>query len=125
MHPTNKPVALRCALIASLTLTAATVVGCSEHGRSGLHGYDREADYGYYLKRQDSATFDHGNAVRHNIAVQTIDPWAPHSANTRINMDGERALIAAKRYKANKTKEPKGLATQAISVGSGTGASSE
>lgn len=74
-----------------------------------------------YRARRDSITAEHGNAVAHNIAVQTIDPWPAASRDTRIDVDGERIGIAVERYKANKSIPPKGLATQTISSGSGSG----
>ena len=77
-----------------------------------------------YRSRRDSVISEHGNAVAHNIAVQTIDPWPPASRDARIDVDGERALIGAERYKANKSLEPKGLATQKVSTGSGSSGSS-
>jgi hypothetical protein len=72
-----------------------------------------------YRARRDAVVAEHGNAVAHNIAVQTIDPWPPASGNTRIDVDGERILIGVDRYKANKSLEPKGLPTQRVSTGSG------
>ena len=77
-----------------------------------------------YRARSDSIIAEHGNAVAHNIAVQTIDPWPAASRNKHIDIDGERILIGAERYKANKSIEPKGLATQRVSTGSGGGPSS-
>lgn len=73
-----------------------------------------------YRAQRDSITAEHGNAVAHNIAVQTIDPWSAASRNNRINVDGERILVGTDRYKANKSIEPKGLSTQAVSTGGGT-----
>ena len=71
-----------------------------------------------YRARRDSITPELGNSVAHNIAVQTIDPWPPNVRNSRIDVDGERLQIGIQRYKANKSLPPKGLSTQAISVGS-------
>ena len=73
-----------------------------------------------YELRKDSITFEHGNAIAHNIAVQTIDPWPAHVDNTRIDVDGQRVLIAVERYKANKVIPPVGLPTQSISTATGS-----
>lgn len=64
-----------------------------------------------YEARRDTITSEVGNAVAHNIAVQTIDPWSPTSGNQRIDVDGEKVLVAADRYKAGKVIPPKGLST--------------
>jgi hypothetical protein len=69
-----------------------------------------------YRARRDGITFEHGNAIAHNIAVQTIDPWPPYVGNSRIDVDGRRLLIAAERYKENKSIPPRGLTTQSINV---------
>jgi hypothetical protein len=69
-----------------------------------------------YRARQDSITDGLGNAAAHNIAVHTIDPWPASSRNPRVNLDGERALIAVGRYKANRSIPPRGLTTQTINV---------
>ena len=74
-----------------------------------------------YRARIDSVIPEHGNAVAHNIAVHTIDPWPAASRNKHIDVDGERILIGAERYKAGKTIEPKGLATQGVSTGAAGG----
>lgn len=77
-----------------------------------------------YRARRDAVTFEHGNAVAHNIAVQTIDPWPAASRKKRIQIDGERTLIGVQRYKTNTSIQPKGLTTQTINSqsNSGTGA---
>src|SRR5437868_1938633 len=69
-----------------------------------------------YWSRQDSITTGLGNASAYNMAVHTIDPWPASSRNPRVHMDGERALLAAERYKANRTVPPRGLTTQSINV---------
>jgi hypothetical protein len=64
-----------------------------------------------YLARRDSITAGVGNAVAHNTAVQTIDPWPPHVNNDRINIDGHRIQLGMRRYQANKSIQPRGIAT--------------
>ena len=73
-----------------------------------------------YLARRDSITRGLGDAPAHNIAVHTIDPWPRGVRNPRINIDGERALIGAYRYKSNTVIPPRGLTTQTINAQSST-----
>lgn len=54
-----------------------------------------------YMARHDGVTFDAGNAAARNIAIHTIDPWPRHAANTAIDADGKRMLVAMKKYQAN------------------------
>jgi hypothetical protein len=56
--------------------------------------------------------------VAHNIAVQTINPWPSWSRNDRINMEGNRAALAVKRYQENKSIPPQTLDTSSVSIGS-------
>ena len=87
----------------------------------GLSGCRDYPEWDEYRARTDSITLEHGNAVAHNIAVQTVDPWPPNVRDTDIDIDGERSVIAAKRYKQNKVIPPRGLATQDIVVVGGGG----
>ena len=73
------------------------------------------------LRRSDTITLGAGDAVAHNLAVQTIDPWPPWARNDRINMEGNRAALAIKRYQENKTIPLRTLETSSISVGGGGG----
>jgi hypothetical protein len=56
-----------------------------------------------------------GNAVRHNIAVQTVNP-EPSPEPGPPTFDGRRAAIAYGRYQADKVKQPSGLKTSTISL---------
>ena len=95
--PGPNSVCTRLAVFGLLAATAAGAAGCED-----------------YRARRDSVSFEGGNAVAHNIAVQTIDPWPTHVRDDRIAIDGERELIAVERYKVNKSIPPKGIATQTI-----------
>jgi hypothetical protein len=75
-----------------------------------------------YLRRSDTITLGAGDAVAHNIAVQTINPWPHWARNDRINMEGKRAALAIKRYQENKSITPPTLETSSISIGGGPGA---
>jgi hypothetical protein len=73
-----------------------------------------------YLAHTDRVTRGAGNATASNRAIHTIDPWSPSSHKTRIDMDGKRAAIAAKRYETNTSIKPKGLSADPISIEIGT-----
>ena len=72
-----------------------------------------------YLQRSDTITLGAGDAVAHNNAVHTIDPWPSWARNDRINMEGNRAALAIKRYQENKSIPPQTLETSSISIGTG------
>src|SRR5215831_18272006 len=75
-------------------------------GAGGASASDDE-----YLARRDSITPGAGNAVAHNRAVHTIDPWPRHVGNDRINVDGRRIQLGMRRYQANKSIPPRGVST--------------
>lgn len=110
---------MRPIIISVVAFCTLQITGCARYEDLGFYGFE-DQQYGHYRARRDSITAGAGNAVAHNIAAQTIDPWPKHSANKKIDMDGDRALIAIDRYKANKSIEPTGLETQSI-VGTGSG----
>ncbi len=56
---------------------------------------------------------DFGNAVKQNIAVQSVNP-EPELALTPPDMDGSRAAIAVGRYQADKVKPPRELRTSDV-----------
>lgn len=85
--------------LAALALTAL-LGGCSATSIDP-HGY---------LDRRDAIWFGAGDAKQTNIVTQMYDPWAPHSANTHIAMDGLRAQAAAERYRYGKVIAPRGIA---------------
>src|SRR5215813_7524310 len=64
-----------------------------------------------YLARRDSITPGVGNAVAHNRAVHTIDPWPRYVGNDRINIDGRRIQLGMRRYQENKSIPPRGVST--------------
>ena len=87
----------------------------------GWCNYVHEHDWS--LRRSDTITLGAGDAVAHNMAIHTIDPWPHWARNDRINMEGNRAALAIKRYQVNKSIPPQTLETSDISVsGGGPGA---
>lgn len=92
------------ALTSALLLSACTA--CSNEG-----GLRPARDAGF------------GNAVRTNIAVQTVNPEAPEDGAT-VSASGERAAIATDRYAKDKVKEPADPETSSSGGGdSGSGSS--
>src|SRR5215472_18808840 len=66
-----------------------------------------------YLARRDSITPGVGNAMAHNRAVHTINPWPRYVGNDRINVDGRRIQLGMRRYQENKSIPPRGVSTSA------------
>lgn len=94
----------------SFASTVIAIAGCATLFFSDCDPFDD------YRARRDSITFQAGNSVSHNMAVQTINPWPEYVGNSRIKLDSDRALIAIDRYKANKSIPPRGLTTQSVIV---------
>ena len=67
-----------------------------------------------YFDRMDKITSGAGNAVAHNMAVQTINPWPRYVGNDRISVDGKRIGLGYSRYQANKSLTPRGLSTSGV-----------
>src|SRR5215475_15022415 len=74
-----------------------------------------------YLARRDSITPGVGNAMAHNRAVHTIDPWPRYVGNDRINIDGRRIQLGMRRYQANKSIPPRGVSTSSTYVNGALG----
>ena len=77
---------------------------------------------GYY---QSGTPFTgQGNSVRQNAAVTIIDPQPAGAANTNIDMDGQRALVAIERYHTGTEIQPEELrTTEDLSVAGSSGES--
>jgi hypothetical protein len=73
-----------------------------------------------YRAHTDKVTLGAGNASAANRAIHTVDPWPWYSQNTQIDMDGNRALLAVRRYETNTSIKPKGLSADPIGTGQGT-----
>jgi hypothetical protein len=82
------------ALAAALTL-GTVLSGCSD----------------LYFDRRDTVAFGANNAVATDIALQTIDPWPPASANKSFTTNGPRAAGAIERYRTGKIIQPEGSST--------------
>jgi hypothetical protein len=64
------------------------------------------SDPGLYLDRRDSIALDAGDALAANKVTQMYDPWPPHSGNTNIPYNGDKAASAVERYRTNKVTQP-------------------
>jgi hypothetical protein len=104
MNPFSTPPRLKAAA-AGLLLCAGTLLAACTSDQSHE-----------YLAHSDRITRGAGDAVASNRAVHTIDPWSRPSHNTRIDMDGKRAGLAARRYQTNTGVKPKGLASEMTSA---------
>ena len=86
----------------SFALAAAlTLVGCTE-----------------VAKPQPSAHF--GEAVAHNIAVQTVNPNAPKDKRP-IAYDAQHAALAQTRYETDQVKQPADAAASQVDGGGNSG----
>ena len=54
----------------------------------------------------DTTRSDFGVAVKHNIAVQAVQPTPEQKANTFIPADPDRRDLARQRYKADEVEKP-------------------
>jgi hypothetical protein len=64
---------------------------------------------GYY--QSGTPFIGQGNSVLQNDVVMIIDPQPSGAANTNIDMDGQRALVAIERYHTNTVVQPTELRT--------------
>lgn len=89
-------------MAAGLAITLLTLGACQER------------KYNRYLHARDTITLGAGDAVAHNRAVHTIDPWPAHSRNPRHTTDGKRMMVGMERYQKNESLEPQGLSTNNV-----------
>ncbi|MBX9828207.1 MAG: hypothetical protein K2Y27_24835 [Xanthobacteraceae bacterium] len=71
-------------------LLSAMLGGCSE----------------MYYDRRDTISLVSGEAMAANRATHIIDPWPPHAANRNIAYNGEKAAVAAERYRTGRVIPP-------------------
>lgn len=65
-----------------------------------------------------------GGAVRHNYAMQVINPEPKYEGALVEGGEGTRSAAAVERYRTGKVKEPKSIrTTQGVSGGGGGGGS--
>jgi hypothetical protein len=84
---------------AILALAAATALsGCTD----------------MYLDRRDTVSFAAGDAVAANKVVHMVDPWPARAGDRNIAFNGERAAMAAERYRTDTVKPPRGISTSSV-----------
>ena len=81
-----KPVAAA----ALATILGAMLSGCSD----------------MYYDRRDTISLASGEAMAANRVTHIIDPWPPHAANRNIAYNGEKAAVAAERYRTGRVIPP-------------------
>jgi hypothetical protein len=74
----------------------------------GLAGCRDFKEFDEYYDSSDAISHGAGNAVAHNIAVHTVDPWPRHSDNNKINVDGKRLIRSIEKYRAGKVAKHQG-----------------
>jgi type IV pilus biogenesis protein CpaD/CtpE len=85
----------------SLTAFAALALGaCSSTREIGTYGHDLM-----------EASQHFGDSVRHNIAVQTVNPTP---TDTDVTVSGQRAATAVDRYRNDKVEKPAETGTLSI-----------
>jgi hypothetical protein len=77
------------------TLLTAMLGGCSE----------------YYFDRREGITLHSGDAMASNRVTQMIDPWPAASGNRNIAYNGEKAAVAAERYRTGRVIPPVNVTT--------------
>ena len=67
-----------------------------------------------YYDRREGVSFQAGNAVASNVAVETVDPWPTAAANRKIAGNGQLVQGAIERYRTNKVVQPQGTGTSSV-----------
>jgi len=67
-----------------------------------------------YYDRREGVSFQAGNAVASNVAVETIDPWPAAAADRGIPGNGQLVQGAIERYRTNKVVPPQGTGTSSV-----------
>lgn len=95
-------ISLQLAVAAAIAASTFTLGGCQER------------KYNQYLHARDTVTLSAGDAVAHNKAVHTIDPWPAYARNPKHVTDGKRMMVGIERYQKNESLEPQGLSTNNV-----------
>jgi hypothetical protein len=86
---------------------------------AGLAGCSQEL----YGEAQDSVTLPFGDAVASNRVAQMVDPWAAHSADTRLTSKGRPMNSAIDRYYSGTVLPPVATGTDSSLAGASRSAS--
>jgi hypothetical protein len=95
------PVCFRSAtkLLVAGALLGATLSGCSD----------------IYFDRRDTISLVSGEAMAANRVTHTVDPWSRASGNSNIAYSGEKAAVAAERYRTGRVIPPVNATTSSAS----------
>ncbi len=97
---------------ATMQLVMAAAIALSMFTLGGCQGQERQ--YNRYLHARDTITLSAGDAVAHNKAIHTIDPWPAYARKAEHTTNGKRIYLGMKRYQENKSLEPQGLSTSMV-----------
>ena len=86
-------------LLVAGALLGATLGGCSD----------------IYFDRRDTISLVSGEASAANAVTQTVDPWSAASGNRNIAYSGEKAAVAAERYRTGRVIAPVNATTSSAS----------
>ena len=86
-------------LLAVGVLLSATLGGCSD----------------IYFDRRDTVSLVSGEAMAANRVTHTVDPWSAASGNRNIAYSGEKAAVAAERYRTGRVIPPVNATTSSAS----------
>jgi len=93
-----------CSVSVTKTISAAVLLGVMLGGCSDL-----------YWDRRDTVTLHSGEAMAANVVTETIDPWSKASGNRNIAYSGEKAAVAAERYRSGRIIPPVNATTSSAS----------
>jgi hypothetical protein len=93
-----------CSVSVTKTITAAVLLGAMLGGCSDI-----------YWDRRDTITLHSGEAMAANVVTETIDPWSKASGNRNIAYSGEKAAVAAERYRTGRIIPPINATTSSAS----------
>lgn len=74
------------------------------------------------LVRSDFISPHAGDAVAHNAAVQTIDPWPRHAYDTQIATSSQRQSDVRRKYEEKHAPQTGGMQAPVIGASQGAGA---
>lgn len=93
-----------CSASATRTIIVAATLGAMLGGCSDL-----------YWDRRDTVTLHSGEASATNRITHMIDPWSAASGNRNIAYSGEKAAMAAERYRTGRVIPPVNATTSSAS----------
>ena len=69
-----------------------------------------------YLHRNDTLSWQSGDAVQTNKVTQMVDPWPAVAANRDIAFDGAVMQTAMTRYRTGRVIQPRGLSSDPVAA---------